>query len=58
MLKRPEGTRMHFSSGFEWDPEDVAFGEILEKAGHTPIPPYLKRKLNLGTNKLIRQFIP
>ena len=28
---------------FQWDPRDVTFGEILEEAGHTPIPPYLKR---------------
>ncbi len=28
---------------FRWDPGDVSFGEILEKAGHTPIPPYLNR---------------
>jgi S-adenosylmethionine:tRNA ribosyltransferase-isomerase len=28
---------------FRWDPGDVPFGEILEEAGKTPIPPYLKR---------------
>jgi S-adenosylmethionine:tRNA ribosyltransferase-isomerase len=33
---------------FKWDPEDVAFGDILEKAGHTPIPPYLKREAEPG----------
>ncbi len=29
---------------FSWDPEDLCFGEILEIAGETPIPPYLKRE--------------
>lgn len=29
---------------FRWDPGGVSFGEILEMAGHTPIPPYLKRE--------------
>ncbi len=33
---------------FKWDPEDVAFGDILEKAGFTPIPPYLKREAEPG----------
>ncbi len=28
---------------FQWDPGDVTFGDILEVAGHTPIPPYLNR---------------
>ncbi len=28
---------------FTWD-EDVTFGEILEQAGNTPIPPYLNRQ--------------
>ncbi|MCK4853021.1 MAG: S-adenosylmethionine:tRNA ribosyltransferase-isomerase [Bacteroidales bacterium] len=28
---------------FHWNPEDAYFGEILEEAGKTPIPPYLKR---------------
>ncbi len=28
---------------FHWDPGDVSFGEILEAAGYTPIPPYLNR---------------
>ena len=33
---------------FRWDPGDVPFGEILERAGHTPIPPYLKRDAEPG----------
>ncbi len=28
---------------FRWSGGNVNFGEILEKAGHTPIPPYLNR---------------
>ncbi|HEC44917.1 MAG TPA: S-adenosylmethionine:tRNA ribosyltransferase-isomerase [Bacteroides sp.] len=28
---------------FDWDPAEVAFGEILENGGDTPIPPYLNR---------------
>lgn len=33
---------------FQWNPGEVSFGEILEKAGHTPIPPYLKRAAEPG----------
>jgi S-adenosylmethionine:tRNA ribosyltransferase-isomerase len=33
---------------FRWNPEEVTFGEILENAGHTPIPPYLKRDAEPG----------
>lgn len=29
---------------FSWDREGLSFAEILEEAGSTPIPPYLKRK--------------
>jgi len=29
---------------FEWDNQDICFSEILNHAGLTPIPPYLKRK--------------
>jgi S-adenosylmethionine:tRNA ribosyltransferase-isomerase len=28
---------------FKWMPAQIAFGEILEQAGKTPIPPYLNR---------------
>ena len=33
---------------FQWDPGDVSFGEILEVAGRTPIPPYLNRDAEPG----------
>jgi S-adenosylmethionine:tRNA ribosyltransferase-isomerase len=33
---------------FHWEPGEVTFGEILEEAGHTPIPPYLKRDAEPG----------
>lgn len=29
---------------FSWDDENYSFAELLENAGSTPIPPYLKRK--------------
>ncbi len=35
--------RDSFLINFRWDPRDVPFSEILEAAGQTPIPPYLKR---------------
>jgi S-adenosylmethionine:tRNA ribosyltransferase-isomerase len=28
---------------FTWDPVDLSFGEILELAGHVPLPPYITR---------------
>ena len=28
---------------FTWTPEDIAFGEVMEAAGVTPLPPYIKR---------------
>lgn len=28
---------------FSWDASDISFAEILDEAGSTPIPPYLKR---------------
>jgi S-adenosylmethionine:tRNA ribosyltransferase-isomerase len=33
---------------FRWDPGEVPFGKILETAGKTPIPPYLKRDAEPG----------
>lgn len=27
-----------------WTPEEISFGEIIEAAGATPLPPYIKRK--------------
>ncbi len=29
---------------FTWDPGDISFAEIIDKAGNTPLPPYIKRK--------------
>jgi len=29
---------------FRWDPSDLTFGEVIESAGHIPLPPYLNRK--------------
>ncbi|MEO7315739.1 MAG: S-adenosylmethionine:tRNA ribosyltransferase-isomerase [Ginsengibacter sp.] len=29
---------------FSWDPGDISFAEIIDKAGNTPLPPYIKRK--------------
>jgi S-adenosylmethionine:tRNA ribosyltransferase-isomerase len=28
---------------FRWDPSDLTFGEVIEGAGHIPLPPYLNR---------------
>lgn len=33
----------HFLVRFFWEDSSVAFGEVLDKAGITPIPPYLNR---------------
>jgi len=33
-----------FKLEFRWQQSGVTFGEIIEQAGSTPIPPYLKRK--------------
>jgi len=32
-----------FRIRFDWDDSNITFGEILETAGHVPIPPYLGR---------------
>jgi len=29
---------------FKWNPSDITFGEVIEGAGHIPLPPYLNRK--------------
>ena len=29
---------------FHWTPADMSFGEVLEEAGMTPLPPYITRK--------------
>lgn len=28
---------------FSWAPADISFGEVIESAGHIPLPPYIKR---------------
>lgn len=33
-----------FAVRFEWAPESLSFGEILETLGHTPLPPYIRRQ--------------
>ncbi|MGB0176679.1 MAG: S-adenosylmethionine:tRNA ribosyltransferase-isomerase [Owenweeksia sp.] len=37
-----ENTQGTFRISFKWN-NDLAFAEVLEKAGRTPLPPYLKR---------------
>ena len=43
-----EQTRDGFKVRFAWDSAEHSFGEILESAGSTPIPPYLKREAEAG----------
>ena len=31
---------------FSWHPGDLCFGEVLESAGHIPLPPYIRREDN------------
>ena len=38
LLNREEGL-----VEFNWQPDHIAFAEILSVAGHTPLPPYIKR---------------
>jgi S-adenosylmethionine:tRNA ribosyltransferase-isomerase len=33
-----------FLVSFQWDDDSISFGEIIEQAGQTPIPPYLNRE--------------
>ena len=33
---------------FSWEPQNIAFSEIIEKAGIIPIPPYLNRESETG----------
>lgn len=37
----PEGEAWRIK--FTWDPSDLTFGEVIEGAGHIPLPPYLNR---------------
>ncbi len=36
---------------FNWEPGEISFGNILEWAGRTPIPPYLNRESELTDKK-------
>ncbi|MBS0011570.1 MAG: S-adenosylmethionine:tRNA ribosyltransferase-isomerase [Bacteroidales bacterium] len=38
--KRSENTLVRFT----WDKEGITFSEVLDSAGHVPVPPYLKRE--------------
>ncbi len=33
-----------FQIRFSWTPSSLSFSEVLEKAGHVPLPPYIKRQ--------------
>lgn len=37
-------TEQHVTIAFSWQAPAVHFSEVLQNFGHTPIPPYLKRK--------------
>jgi S-adenosylmethionine:tRNA ribosyltransferase-isomerase len=37
-----------FDIQFEWEGEDLAFGELLAQAGLIPLPPYLNREAEAG----------
>lgn len=39
----PEREEQTFRVRFRWTPESLSFGEVLEKAGQTPLPPYIHR---------------
>jgi S-adenosylmethionine:tRNA ribosyltransferase-isomerase len=43
-VKRLEKKGDHSIIEFSWDNQDITFGQILEKAGELPLPPYLNRK--------------
>ncbi|MDX9941163.1 MAG: S-adenosylmethionine:tRNA ribosyltransferase-isomerase [Bacteroidales bacterium] len=36
--------REEFEIAFSWKPDHLSFGEVLELAGQTPLPPYITRK--------------
>lgn len=40
----PPGETMNIK--FSWEPPHLTFGEVIEKAGRTPLPPYIKRDDN------------
>jgi S-adenosylmethionine:tRNA ribosyltransferase-isomerase len=39
---RTEGEALRIK--FSWLPDDVSFGQVIEAAGHIPLPPYVKRE--------------
>jgi len=38
----PEGEAWRIR--FSWHPERLSFGEVMDSAGHTPLPPYIRRE--------------
>ncbi len=42
-----EKTDDHYRIRFSWKPDHLSFGQVLELAGHTPLPPYIKRAAEL-----------
>jgi S-adenosylmethionine:tRNA ribosyltransferase-isomerase len=36
---------------FSWDAGDLSFGEVIESAGHIPLPPYIRRHDEESDNK-------
>ena len=40
-----------FEIEFAWQPSPLSFGEVLEQAGKTPLPPYINRKAEEGDKK-------
>ncbi|MDR1793625.1 MAG: S-adenosylmethionine:tRNA ribosyltransferase-isomerase [Bacteroidales bacterium] len=44
--ERLENIGDSFLVRFQWQPTDITFAQILDYAGNTPLPPYIKRKAN------------
>lgn len=40
-----------FTVEFAWQPANLSFGQVLEQAGRTPLPPYITRKAEEGDKK-------
>jgi len=40
-----------FEIAFSWEPASLSFGEVLEQAGKTPLPPYITREASVGDKK-------
>jgi len=43
---------------FTWQPENLSFAEVLDKAGVMPIPPYLKRGSEEVDYHVIKRYMP